>query len=65
MDRVTLHKSNGTTITYKLVTRLITVRDNTIEFEDRTFGHVRSTLPYQINYNIPEATRADTLNPAN
>lgn len=59
MDRVTLHKPNGTTITYKRVSRITEARDNSIDFVDDTYGRVKSTLPYQVNYNVP----VDALQP--
>jgi hypothetical protein len=51
MDRVTLHKPNGTTITYKRASEVV-ARDNSITFEDEKYGAVKSTLPYQVNYDV-------------
>lgn len=53
MDRVTLHKPNGTTMTYKRASEIV-ARDNSITFEDEKFGEVKSTLPYHVNYNVEE-----------
>lgn len=56
---IVLHKTNGTTITYKDVTALHFANNGVVCFTSTQYGKVESNLPYQIKFNPPARGASD------